>query len=324
MKSSIKFLVLGILSSALLIGCSANETSTPTQVPEKVVDVPEFNADTAYHYVQWQVDFGPRIPNSEAHKQAGEALGNKFRKFGAEVIEQEFTATSYDGVNLELKNIIASFKPEASKRILLAAHWDTRPWASKDPVDKTAQIDGANDGASGVAVLLEIARQLKNNELPEVGIDMILFDGEDWGQENGGQADTWCLGSQHWAANKHEQGYSAYYGILLDMVGGRNAQFRYEGYSYQTARKILDKVWRRGNSLGYSRYFIPERASSITDDHYYVNSVGKIPMIDILHYDPVVGYFGDFHHTTADNMDFIDKNTLKAVGQTVLAVIYHE
>ncbi len=304
-------------------GCSSNTDIVNSDQPTRVVEVPVFSADSAFAFVQEQVDFGPRVPNSEEHKIAGDQIINRLEQYGATVIVQEFEATTYDGVNLNLRNIIASFVPNATKRILLATHWDTRPWASKDKVDKTAAMDGANDGGSGVGVLLEIARQLGTRE-PDAGVDLIFFDGEDWGQENGGNPNTWCLGSQHWSKNKHKKGYSAYYGILLDMVGAKNAQFQYEGHSYQYAKKVLDKVWKQGVALGYSQYFVPQKRSAIMDDHYYVNSVAKIPMIDILNYDPSKGYFGDFHHTTDDNMELIDRNTLKAVGQTVMHVVYYE
>ncbi|MEN8249393.1 MAG: M28 family peptidase, partial [Bacteroidota bacterium] len=207
-------------------------------------------------------------------------------------------------------------------RILLATHWDTRPWASKEKEDPTVEFDGANDGGSGVGVLLEIARQIQMKGGPDVGVDLLFFDGEDWGQENGGRMDSWCLGSQHWANNKGA--YSAYYGILLDMVGGKNAQFPYEGYSHQMAKKVMKNVWSQASDIGYSRYFIPRREGGITDDHYYVNKIAKIPMINVLHWEPEHGYFGNWHHTRADNMDLIDKNTLKAVGQTMLHVVYYE
>jgi hypothetical protein len=313
-----------VLTLLFLGACSSSDKKSETEKPAPLIEVPSFNADSAYALVQAQVDFGPRVPNTSPHVATGDWIIRKLEQYGAKISVQEFESTTYDGVNLSLRNIIGTYNPGATKRILLAAHWDTRPWASKDRADKTARFDGANDGASGVGVLLEIARVLGRGKQPEVGVDLIFFDGEDWGQENGGNSNTWCLGSQYWASNKHQQGYSAYYGVLLDMVGAKNAQFRYEGYSYQMAKKILDKVWRQGVGLGYSQYFVPQKSAAIMDDHYYVNTVAKIPMIDILHYDPARGYFGDFHHTKDDNMALIDKNTLKAVGQTVLYVVFYE
>lgn len=315
--------LLTIAYGVILFSCSEKKKTEKIN-GRKNIAVPVFNADSAYEFVKEQVDFGPRIPNSEAHKKAGDEIISRLESYGAKLTVQKFPATTYDDVHLNLRNIVGSFVPNAKKRILLATHWDTRPWASKDKVDPTAEFDGANDGASGVGVLLEIARELGDSPKPEVGVDLLFFDGEDWGQENGGDPASWCLGSQYWSKHKHVKGYSAYYGILLDMVGAKNAQFPFEGYSHEMARKVLNKVWRQGIDLGYSKYFITKKEGSITDDHYYVNTEANIPMIDILHWDRENGYFGDFHHSLKDNMSIIDPNTLKAVGQTLLHVVYYE
>ena len=314
-------LISGILFTVL--ACKdADKTNTEDAKSARVVNVPDFNADSAYQFVQEQVDFGPRIPNSSAHRAAGDQIIARLENYGAKVKVQSFEATTYDGVTLALRNIMGSFNPTAKKRILLATHWDTRPWASKDKEEPTSTFDGANDGASGVGILLEIARKIQANSSPEVGVDLLFFDGEDWGQEGNGRPETWCLGSQYWAKNK--QGYAAYYGILLDMVGGKNARFPYEGISRKMAKKVMTDVWTQASEIGYGKYFIPRKEGEITDDHYYVNKVAKITMIDILHWEPEFGYFGDWHHTRKDNMSLIDKNTLKAVGQTVMHVVYYE
>ncbi|MDH5603312.1 MAG: M28 family peptidase [Cyclobacteriaceae bacterium] len=294
--------------------------------------MPKFFADSSYYFVEKQVSFGPRVPNTTAHVQTGNYLIDKLKAYGASVTEQHFTAFTYDAQKLTLRNIIATFYPEKQKRILLAAHWDSRPFADKDTDRQDQPIDGANDGASGVAVLLEIARVLSLSNPPEVGVDIILFDGEDWGEKyNEGYVQTpdtlatwYCLGSQHWARNKHEKNYSAYYGILLDMVGAQGSQFRKEGLSVRVAPKVVEKIWKRAEKLGYSNYFVNARSSEITDDHQFVNDPGKIPMVNIVHYDPVYGYFGNYHHTHLDNISIIDKETLRVVGETLLNVIYYE
>ena len=325
MKQILKYTTILFIASVIIASCSdsGKEEKQQMVVSEKKVVFPTFNADSAYAFVQEQVDFGPRIPNTAEHQLAGDRIIARLESYGAKVKVQSFEATTYDGVDLKLRNIMASFNPTAKKRILLATHWDTRPWASKDVLDATAKFDGANDGASGVGVLLEIARTMNANNMPSVGVDLLFFDGEDWGQENGGNPDTWCLGSQYWSKNKGN--YTAYYGILLDMVGAKGAQFPFEAYSYKMAKKVLEKVWTSASKIGHGQYFVAKRVSGgITDDHYYVNKIANIPMVDILHYDPVNGYFGDFHHTTKDNMDIIDKKTLKAVGETVLYVVYGE
>lgn len=309
----------------VLIGCGRDgqKTSQP-EVPAKVVNVPVFNADSAYYFIKKQVDFGPRIPNSAAHKKAGDYFIDQFKAYGATVKVQEFTATTFDNVKVNLRNIIASFNPEKKKRILLAAHWDTRPFADKDKEKPAATFDGANDGGSGVGVLLEIARIL-NQQPTDVGIDLILFDGEDWGEHHNapnpplkdGLIAWWCLGSQHWAKNKHVGGYSAYFGIVLDMVGAKDARFGYEAYSLDYAPSVVDKVWKTAARLGYTNTFVNEKYGYVMDDHVAVNMHAKIPMIDIVSFD-------DSHHTLKDNMEIISKETLNAVGQTVLQVIYYE
>lgn len=331
------FLMKNILSAFLLFvlfSCSPNkEKLAISEKTSPIVNVPAFNRDSSYHFVQKQVDFGPRVPNSTSHQKTGDFLVAKLKAFDAVVVEQHFTAETFDGQRLKLRNIIASYFPEKQKRILLAAHWDTRPFADKDKQKPNAPFDGANDGASGVGVLLEVARLLHANDTPNIGIDIIFFDGEDWGEPENqtnsvslpkGLDSWWCLGSQHWAKNKHKGGYSAYYGILLDMVGSTNARFYKEEISKHYAPTIVDKVWATAEKLGYGHVFVNASQGSVTDDHYYVNTVGKIPMIDIINYDPAAKNFGDFHHTTKDNMDVISKETLQVVGNALMHVLYQE
>ena len=316
-----------------LISCNGKRKKTEEEKPLKTVLVPAFNSDTAYWFTEKQIQFGPRIPNSLAHKKTGDYLISRFKSYGATTTVQEFDAVTFDGQKLFLRNIIASYFPEKTKRILIAAHWDTRPFADKDSQNKNATFDGANDGASGVAVLLEIARSLGMGKAPEVGVDLILFDGEDWGEKNDiagripppeGMDSWWCLGSQYWSKHKHKPNYAAYYGILLDMVGAKNAHFFQEGNSLDFAPKIVEKVWGTASRLGYSSIFVRQKEGAIIDDHLYVNEIGKIPTIDIVHFDPGTGYFGDFHHTQKDNLSLISKETLGAVGNVLMNVIYYE
>ena len=214
---------------------------------------------------------------------------------------------------------------------MLFAHWDTRPFADRDTKDKAKPIDGANDGASGVGVLLEVARLLQQNQT-SIGVDIIFFDAEDYGSTAAsiiGQnsANDWCLGTQYWAKNPPIANYHPRYGILLDMVGASNAIFPKDYYSMYYAPHIVNKVWGKARDLGYGAYFSDielTQRGAITDDHVYVNELAKIPAIDIIHYDPTTYDFGSFHHRHTDNMDIIDKKTLKAVGQTILEVVYSE
>jgi len=318
----------------ILESCGPKKKPDETQVPLRVVQVPIFNADSAYFFVEKQVKFGPRVPNTKAHNQAAQYFINQFKKNGADISEQDFDAVTWDNQKVQLKNIIASYNPDAKKRILLAAHWDTRPYADKDIEKKDAAFDGANDGASGVGVLLEISRLLGQGKMPSVGVDLILFDGEDWGEKENektkikdfpeGYEVWWCLGSQYWAKHKHKKDYSAYYGILLDMVGSKHAQFFREGASLEFAPSVVEKVWNTASRLGYTDYFVKTNVAGIIDDHLYVNEFSKIPMIDIVHYQTGVGFFGDYHHSTKDNLSIISKETLSAVGNTLMNVVYYE
>lgn len=329
-----KYLLQAWVIGYILIseGCQSEtrETVVENPVPRYV---PTFQADSAQAYVAKQVAFGPRVPNTPAHQACRNYLVNKLEQFGAQVQIQSFETEAYDGTTLNLSNIIASFQPEQSKRILLASHWDTRPYADKDSVRINEPIAGANDGASGVGVLLEIARAMAHDTLPDAGVDIILFDGEDYGEpENydepeheSSQQVFWCLGSQYWAGHKHQPRYSAYYGILLDMVGAENATFYQEGVSKQAAPSVVKRVWDAAHTLGHAQYFVYEDSPDIVDDHVYVNYEAKIPMIDIIDHDPTSDfYFPEYHHTHDDNLDIISPATLQAVGETVLYVVYQE
>lgn len=211
---------------------------------------------------------------------------------------------------------------------MLCAHWDTRPFADQDSVNRNKPISGANDGGSGVGVLLEIARMLSTASSP-VGVDIIFFDAEDYGQPDDSplpqKKDTYCLGSQYWAKNPPVPGYKPMYGILLDMVGAKNATFTMEDISMNFAASVMENVWKTAADIGYSDYFLFTRTGQIVDDHYYINTLAGIPTIDIIHHDASTKYnFPREWHTHRDTMDIIDKNTLKAVGQTLLEVIFRE
>jgi hypothetical protein len=300
--------------------------------PAALAIVPVFDADSAYMFIEKQLAFGPRVPNSKGHRECGDWLEAKMREYGADVTVQNADITAYNGDVLHARNIIASFMPENKERVLLCAHWDTRPWADSDP-DSTNHYKpypGANDGGSGVGILLEVARQLAATPAG-VGIDIIFFDAEDYGRHNNDWRDakpyeeTWALGSKYWAETPHVRGYRARYGILLDIVGAPGSKFRLEGYSMYFAEHIVRMVWAKAHKAGYGKYFLFEDGGAITDDHYYVNTVMRIPCIDIINSDPGSDNgFGPYHHTMKDDMDWISASTLKAVGQTVLDVIYNE
>ena len=289
----------------------------PVQETKKTFTV-RFDADSAYRYVQEQVDFGPRVPGTSAHSATATYLQNKLAQYCDTALTQLGSATSHKGKYVAIKNIIGSFNPEKTKRILLCAHWDTRPQADQDPDRPTEPADGANDGASGVGVLIEVARQLQAQR-PNAGVDIIFFDAEDMGDSRGAP-ETWCLGSQYWARTPHKPNYVARFGILLDMVGPKDAMFAIEGHSWQYAQPYVKQVWNTANSLGHGKYFVNRQGGQITDDHYFINKIRGIPTLDIIHYEPSGSGFGEFWHRHSDNMNSIDKNTLKAVGETVFKV----
>ncbi|MEA5457869.1 M28 family peptidase [Arcicella sp. LKC2W] len=334
-RISLIFLAIFVFSGVAVYFKSCQKPASTESTPVEDVAItlnpaPDFKADSAYAYVKAQVDFGPRVPNTKAHKACGDYLVAKLKQFGCEVISQDFVATKYDGTKMNARNIIGSINPSAPKRILLTAHWDSRSVADKDTKDKNSPIDGANDGGSGVGVLLELARTIQQaTQKPNVGVDIIFFDVEDHGEpedyKGEHKPESWGLGSQYWAANKHKQNYTAYYGILLDMVGGKGAIFPHEGTSMQYAPMIVRNIWDIASRLGYSTTFIDADGGGLTDDHTAVNEVGKIQMIDIVELHPnSPETFWKYHHTHGDNLSNIDKNTLKAVGQTVLSVLYQE
>ena len=321
-------LTAGMLLTVSCNSCQSGKKSVVAEVYQP--QSPAFIADSAYRYVEAQVAFGPRVPGTSAHEACGDYLAGKLTSFGAVVTEQRAEVTHYDGRELPIRNIIGSYAPEQEKRVLLFAHWDSRPFADEenDPMRRQHPIAGADDGASGVGVLLEIARQLQQQPL-EMGVDIIFFDLEDWGQPSFEQqqatGDWWCMGSRYWAEQPHVEGYRAEYGILLDMVGSAGASFLKEGYSLQYAPAMVERVWSTARKIGYGSFFPLQQGGYITDDHVPVNEMKRAPSINIINLkrDTRTG-FGPHWHTLNDDMRNIDPNTLKAVGQTVLEVLYTE
>jgi hypothetical protein len=328
----------------MLLGCGDDkpqEKKPAAQDQKPVVTPPEFNSDSSFAALKKQVDFGPRVPGSNAHNACGDWLVKTLISRGATVQEQKTSLQTFDGKSVPVRNIIASFQPENKDRVLLCAHWDTRPFADKETENalRNKPIDGANDGASGVAVLMEIARVMQR-ETPKIGIDILLLDVEDSGAAenspmkssevlNPGYLTSWCLGSQYWAKNPHRAGYRARFGILLDMVGAADATFNKEKYSTEIASDVVNLIWSSASKLGYGKYFLPDAVEGVIDDHVMI-SRGGVRCIDIIDTRPTPsamglgGYtFGSYHHTHKDNLEIIDKSALKATGQTLLQVLYN-
>ena len=324
-------LVISILFLCLFIaacGSGSNENAQKKEIVNdtisaKPIAVPVFDADSAYVYVSRQVALGPRTPGSAAQTKCAAWMEGMLKKVCDTVYQQEVNVKGGDGKSLPCINLIGVINPKATKRILFLTHWDSRPWADQDTKDKDKPILAADDGGSGVGVLLEVANQLKAHGLSaSLGVDILFTDVEDYGHSEWGE-DSYCLGTQYWANHPHVSGYRAAFGILLDMVGAHGAQFPMEGSSTIFAGDVQQMVWSAAGRAGYSSYFPYAPGAEITDDHIPVNKIAGIKTIDIINLttDPERP-FAPHWHTHADAMDIIDKSTLKAVGQTLLQVIY--
>ena len=308
----------------LFLGCNPNR-----HVPEVVElnPAPHFNSDSAFAFIQNQLAFGPRTHGAEGHTACGDYLVDKLQSYGFEVNQQIDTVIGYDNQRFRLRNIIGSLNLKNENRVLLSAHWDSRPFADQDTANQHSPIVGANDNASGVAVLLELARCFRLQD-PNVGVDVVLFDLEDHGRpafEEGADYNDhgYCLGSKYWAESIGN--YTANYGVVVDMVGAKDAIFTLESGSMEHAESIVYKVWDMGHQLGFGKHFQYNRTLPVFDDHKNINEIAQIPTIDIIQHDATTeSRFGKFWHTHQDNINIIDRSTLTAVGQTLIHVIYNE
>ena len=302
-------------------GESGSDTAAVTTTSNRSVS---FSGDSALMLVKAQCDFGPRVPNTAAHERCADFLAARLDSSGWQVTEQRADLKAFDGTVLKARNIFASLNPEASDRTLLLAHYDTRPWADEDPdpAKRSQPVMGANDGASGVAVLLEIARTLAANG-SQSGVDILLVDAEDYGTD--GDEDSWALGTQYFAANPPVAGYSPRRAILLDMVGHPDAVFPIEYFSAQGAPAVVREVWETAAKLGLENRFPARIGSAVNDDHLPLLKVG-IPAIDIIDFRSPEsaldgGSFPPGWHTTADTPDNISAKTLQDVGTLLTALL---
>jgi len=320
--------ITGIISFIIFFaGCGNDrpeERERTLELKEEAVFVPEFDQEKAFEYLLAQTDFGPRNPGSDGHQRCLQYLTFELQNFAEAVNQQSFRHTGYGGRSYQMTNIIASFNVEATNRILLGAHWDTRPRAEHDPdPDKRDDpILGANDGASGVAVLLELARMFSENS-PPIGVDIILFDGEDYGRE--GDLNQYLLGAKHFAQNK-PSGYRPRFGIIIDMVGDKEARFPREANSMQYAPWVVDLIWNTARTLDLPQ-FEDRRGPAIYDDHIPLNEVG-IPTALIIDAE-LVGADAEeerrrYWHTTMDTPEQCSPESLGAVGRVLTEIIYRQ
>ncbi len=321
--------VLLILVGTILLGLfslpACNTDDDKLLFERKGRTVPAFSADSAYHYIEKQVELGPRNPGSRGHQRARDYLFNKLVSLAGSsyVYQQNFIHEGYEQDTLQLTNIVASFNPAARDRIMLCAHWDTRPRADRADKRRLQPILGANDGGSGVAVLLEMARLFSQHE-PPLGVDIVLFDGEDYGKS--GDPGHYFLGSRYWANHPPVDGYQPRFGILLDMVGGTNAQFLKEQYSLTYAPALVDEIWSIAEQKGFSSLFPDRQGARISDDHVIINQILNFPAINIIDHRVKTdgsAEFPPYWHTHRDRLDIIDKRTLKGVGSLLTELIYN-
>ncbi|MGM9714041.1 MAG: M28 family peptidase [Prevotella sp.] len=328
--------LLMLLCAMSLTSCKHTKTTTDNTATLQPCG-PVFNADSAYAYCSRQCDFGPRTMNTKAHDDCRDWIASEFRRHGMEVAFQEASLKGYDGTMLSSTNIIARYTPQGAApdmpRLLLCAHYDTRPWADNDPDEKNHKtpVMGANDGASGIAVMLEVARLLSQADTARMAVDFVCFDAEDYGTpqwfEGESQvSDPWALGAQHWASEYAAGRYPVKItcGILLDMVGGEGTKFYQEGMSVELAGDLTSRVWQAAEAAGVAAFFPKAMGGYVTDDHVPVNNIAGIPCVDIIPYykDCPQSSFGLTWHTVSDTIDHISRETLRAAGQAVIQFIY--
>ncbi len=310
--------VAGVLAVVALAGCADGGAEQASAGSSPVAEsfqrqAPAFDADSAFALLERQVGFGPRVPGTAGHAAQLEWMTSYLEARADTVVLQTFEHTYPDGNHAELTNVFARFRPDDPDRVLLLAHWDTRPTADyeSDPARQDEPIPGANDGASGTAVLMRMADVLFRHS-PPIGVDLLLTDGEDYAP------DHMYLGAEYFAANL-PAGYSPFYGILVDMVADRSPRYPKEGYSVEQAPDVVARVWRMAERLGYRQYFPDERGISITDDHLALDRAG-IPTIDIIDFD--YGPGNVYWHTLEDDMANVSPTGLGVVGEVLLELIY--
>ncbi len=321
---TLKKILLLLFAAFLIAGCEKKEENNITRPAfeiQKTDSIPSFSGENAYAMTKAQVDFGPRNPGSAGHALALSFLQNELNRYADEVELQSFTYLGYNK-ELNLTNIIAQYNPGNKNRIMICAHWDTRPRSehTKDSTKRNIPIPGANDGASGCGVILELARILGEKKL-NVGVDLVLLDGEDYGKEN--DLDNYCLGSKYYSVNIPDGIYPRF-AILLDMVGDKDAVFMKEAASLEFAPDIVNLVWDIASQMNASA-FVPRKGESIYDDHIPLNQAG-IKSVDIIDAELVGADTPverrNYWHSDRDTMENISAGTLQQVGNVLVTLLY--
>lgn len=297
---------------ALTVACGGSEAADRT-AEARVPVTTEFDGAKAMEYVNTQLAFGPRVPGSAAHRAMGDWLVTELRKRADTVIVQTWTHTTADGRRLPMRNVLARFAPSASRRVLYLAHWDSRPGSEKatDPARRALPVPGANDGASGVAILLGVADALAERPAA-VGVDLLFVDGEDWGDFDT-NTDV-LIGSRYFATHLPSPGYMPEFGVLFDMVGHVGARFQYESHSLRAAPEVVQRVWTTAARLGHAASFPNREYGAITDDHVPLIEVG-MKVIDVIDLEYA------WHHTPEDTADKLAQSTLQMVGDVAVTVL---
>lgn len=305
-RVSLRPLAVGIMLSS----CSGSDAAGGQTAAVRVI---EFDGAAAMASVRRQVEFGPRVPGTPAHRAMGDWLVAELRQRADTVIVQEWTHTTADGRRLPMRNVFARFKPAEQRRVLYLAHWDTRPVADKetDPASAALPVPGANDGGSGVAILLGVADALKNAPA-NVGVDLLFVDGEDWGSFDT-NTDV-LIGSTYFAEHLPGGSYAPEFGVLFDMVGDDFPMFLFETHSLQAAPEVVQRVWATAKRLGFETSFQSREYGPITDDHLPLIQKG-LKVIDVIDLDY------PWHHTVGDTPDKVSQRTLQMVGDVAMAVL---
>jgi glutaminyl-peptide cyclotransferase len=303
--------LLIVFSSAVLSSCGGGGDGLG-----RPAERPAFDRDRAWIFLGQQMAFGPRYLGGRGHDRQLAWIKEQMGIRADTVVVDSFTHRAKDGKTLRLSNVLARWRPELAERVLLVAHWDTRPNAdrSPDPLDRDRSVPGANDGASGVAVLTELAEMMRQ-QAPPVGVDVLLVDGADYGDD---PADLF-VGSRRFAANLPVPGYRPRYAVVLHLVGDRDARFPREAASRGANAALVDRVWGIAGQMGYDSVFVADTVAAIPDDHDALRAAG---IAAVLVSDPEYGQDNQLFHTTSDLPASVSRETLGVVGDVIAELVY--